>query len=62
MTLPGFIIEGMADTSYYDAITAQSAFDALHTAEEFLCEIFSLRQISDEDLPHAMHAWTGRPA
>jgi len=55
------VIHGLADTSVYDNLSAESAVQALRTAEEFLCEVFRLRGIGAEGLPHALHAWTGRP-
>ncbi|WP_341710119.1 hypothetical protein [Limnobacter sp.] len=57
---PGFAIHGLADTSIYESLSAKSAIEAFHTAEEFLCEVFTLRGISSDNLPHALHAWTGR--
>lgn len=61
LSFPGVAIHGLADTSAYEALTVKSAIDALHTAEAFLCEVFKLRGISTNDLPHALHSWTGRP-
>ena len=54
-------IHGMADTSVYESISTESAIEALHIAEAFLCEVFALGGISSENLPHALHLWTGRP-
>jgi hypothetical protein len=61
MRFPGFSIEGMADTSAYDAISAQTGIDALEVAEDFICEILVLQGIAVDQLPHALHSWTGRP-
>lgn len=61
LSTPGITIQGMADTSAYHALSAKSAIEALHTAEAFLCEVFRLRGISVENLPHALNSWTGRP-
>ena len=61
ITIPGVAIHGMADTSAYELLSAESAIEALHTAEAFLCEVFTLRGISAENLPHVLHSWTGRP-
>lgn len=61
IAIPGVAIHGMADTSAYESISAKSAIEALHTAEEFLCEVFTLRGISSDNLPHALHSWTGKP-
>jgi hypothetical protein len=59
--LPGVEICGLADTSAYYSLSAKSAVAALYTAEAFLCEVFILRGIPAESLPHALHSWTGRP-
>lgn len=60
-SIPGIAIHGMADTSAYHALSAKTAIEALHTAEAFLCEVFAMRGISPEQLPHVLHLWTGRP-
>jgi hypothetical protein len=57
----GVFIHGLADTTLYENLSAETAMQALRTAEEFLCEVFKLRGIATEALPHALHAWTGRP-
>lgn len=56
----GVTIDGAADTSIYDAMTKETAFLALEVSEKFICEIFRLRGIEAEQVPHAMHAWTGK--
>lgn len=61
LSIPGISINGLADISVYHELSAKSAIEALDTAEAFLCEVFRLRGISSEDLPHALHSWTGRP-
>ena len=59
--IPGATIHGLADTSAYASLSLHDALEALHTAEEFLCEVFTLRGSSPSDLPHELHSWTGRP-
>lgn len=59
--IPGVALHSLTDTSAYHALSANAALEALHTAEEFICEVFRLRGIPPEDFPHALHAWTGRP-
>jgi len=61
IAIPGVEIHGLANTSAYESISVTSAIEALHTAEAFLCEVFALRGISSENLPRALHSWTGRP-
>jgi hypothetical protein len=58
--IPGVAIHGLADVSAYQSLSAQSALDALYTSEDFLCEVFALRGITPENLPHALHSWTGK--
>ncbi len=55
-------IHGLADTTHYDALSSEQATWALHTAENFVAEIFRLAGVSEKDIPHALHAWTGKPA
>jgi hypothetical protein len=57
----GVVIHGLADTTLYEDLSSESAVQALGTAEEFLCEVFKLRGISEANLPHALHSWTGKP-
>ena len=61
LAVPGLAIHGLADTTAYESLSVQAALEALHTAEEFLCEVFTLRGIAAKDLPHALHSWTSRP-
>ncbi|MEC4686652.1 MAG: hypothetical protein VST71_13095 [Nitrospirota bacterium] len=56
---PGFTIQGLADTSMYDSLNEYSAYRALETAEHFICEIFKLRGINDDEISGALHTWTG---
>ncbi|MDO8772583.1 MAG: hypothetical protein Q7K57_28555, partial [Burkholderiaceae bacterium] len=60
-SVTGVAIQGLADASAYESLCAKSAIDALQTAEAFLCEVFTLQGITPENLPHALHSWTGRP-
>lgn len=57
----GVVIQGLADTTMYDNLKAESAILALRTAEDFLCEVFRLRGMAVNTLPHALHSWTGKP-
>lgn len=58
----GIVIQGLADTTVYDNLKVESATQALRTAEDFLCEVFRLRGIAVDALPHALHSWTGKPS
>ena len=55
-------IHGLADTTEYDALSAEKAIWALQTAEDFVAEIFQLAGIASKEIPHALHAWVGSPA
>lgn len=59
--IPGATIHGLADTSSYDRLGNDDARRALRVAEDVLAEIFRLRGISVDQIPHALHLWTGRP-
>lgn len=56
----GIIIHGLADTSAYDSLSFESARHSLIVVEDFLTEIFHLAGASRENVPHMLHAWTGR--
>ncbi|MCK4356416.1 hypothetical protein KAW44_04975 [Candidatus Bipolaricaulota bacterium] len=57
---PGINIEGLADTSAFDTLTVDDAADALDLAEGMVGELFRLRGTPDNQLPHALHLWTGK--
>ncbi|MDZ4056291.1 MAG: hypothetical protein U1D69_04880 [Polynucleobacter sp.] len=61
ISIPGVEIHGLADISVYSELSVETALEALRTAEDFLCEVFMLRGITEDNLPHAMHSWTGQP-
>lgn len=60
--VPGVAIQGLADISVYNSLSAKTGIEALQTAEAFLCEVFTLRGISSEKLPAQLHSWTGLPS
>jgi hypothetical protein len=61
VNLPGQIqIQGMVDISSYDGLDKNIALESLLVAEEMLEEIFRLEGISDEQIKHALHLWTGK--
>jgi hypothetical protein len=60
INLRGIRIQCMADTSIYTSLDAHSAVNALEVAEQFICEIFRLRGIDENECPHALHSWTGK--
>jgi hypothetical protein len=58
--VPGITINGVADTTAYNSLNEHAANEALETAEKFICEIFRLRGIEEENICHALHSWTGK--
>lgn len=61
LKVPGMVIHGLADTSAYDGLSDADAKHALRAAEDLLSEIFRLRGIPEDRIPHSLHAWTGKP-
>lgn len=61
LSLPGLQIHGMADTTAYDELSFEKALEALKVAEALVKEIFTLAGLSAEQVPHALHAWSGLP-
>ena len=59
IVLQGIAIHGLANASVYDSLTAKSAFEALHTAEAFICQVFNLRGASPEKQKQNLLLWTG---
>ena len=59
--LAGVAIHGLADTSAYDSLSSSEAIWALQTAENFVAGIFRLAGIAEKEIPHALHAWAGKP-
>ena len=55
-------IHGLADSSAYDTLSARHATNALLVAESVVEAIFRLAGLTEEQVPHAMHAWTGKVA
>ena len=61
LTGDGFEIQGLADTSVFDDLTAADAAAALEVAEGMLCVLLRYRGIPEARLPAALHLWTGLP-
>jgi hypothetical protein len=55
----GISIHGLADASAYDSLSEKSAFEALHTAQAFICEVFEVRGASPEKQRQNLLFWTG---
>lgn len=54
-------IEGLTNTALFDNLQASEATAAVRIAEQMLEEIFRLDGITEEQIPHALHQWTGKP-
>lgn len=59
--LAGITIHGLVDTSDYDSLASDHAIWALQTAEDLVAEIFRLAGVAEKEIPHALHAWAGKP-
>lgn len=59
--LLGIHIVGMMDTSCYDNLTMDDAVEAVVLAEGMLAETLRLQGVSEENIPHQLHHWTGMP-
>lgn len=59
--LGGVSIHGLADTSAYDSLSSEHATWALQTAENLVAEVFRLAGVTEKEIPHALHAWAGKP-
>lgn len=57
---PGFAIHGLADISAYDSLKPQDGMHAVAVAEGVISELFRLRGIPGDQIPHMLHAWTGK--
>lgn len=60
INVPGATIQGLADTTAFDSLTARDAADALAVAEGMVSEVFRLKGITEEQLPYALQLWTGK--
>ncbi len=56
---PGYVIQGLADTSVYNSLNEHSAHRALVIAENFIGEILKLGGVKNEDISGQLQAWTG---
>lgn len=61
LRLPNLELQGLADTSDYDALDAEVARWAMEVAENLISEVFRLAGVSTDMIPHALHAWLGKP-
>jgi hypothetical protein len=57
----GIEIQGLADTTDYNALSHEKALHALLAAENLIAEVFNLSGVEHENIKHLLHAWTGRP-
>lgn len=56
----GFEMQGLADTTDYDALSYEKARSALFAAEDLIAEVFVLAGVEREMVKHLLHSWTGR--
>jgi hypothetical protein len=53
-------VNGLADTTDYDALSFEKARSALFAAEDLIGEVFLLAGVAPENIRHMLHGWTGR--
>ncbi|MDH5181921.1 MAG: hypothetical protein OEZ39_05480 [Gammaproteobacteria bacterium] len=58
--LDGFI-EGMADTTEYDALKKEDAILAVRSTEGMIEEVLKVSGVNEVQLVGAIHYWTGKP-
>jgi len=61
ISVPGATFHGLADTSAFDALHPKDAEHAVEVAETVIAELFKLRGIPEDQVPHMLHGWTGTP-
>ena len=59
MNIEGIVINGLADTPSFDTLSKTDGSKALKVAKEFIEHILSLSGVKKNQLPHAVHQWTG---
>lgn len=55
------VIKGLIDVSGYEELNAEGAAAAVDAAEGFIAYLLRLQGISEEQIPHALHHWLGKP-
>jgi hypothetical protein len=58
--VPGITIHGLADTTLLDGLTHADACGAVDAVEGMINVLLRARGISEENLAHALHSWTGK--
>jgi hypothetical protein len=56
----GVAIHGLADTTNLDRLTRADAVGAVEAVEGMIYILLRARGISEQNLPHALHSWTGK--
>jgi len=59
VNIGGININGLADTSSFDTLNKADGLNSLIVAKEFIEYILALSGVKKEQLPHAIHHWTG---
>ncbi len=58
--VPNIEIQGLANIDRYENLEIVDAQNALNVAEGFLCEIFRLRGIAENDIDYMLRLWTAK--
>jgi hypothetical protein len=56
----GFAIHGLSNTAVLDDLRRADAVNAIEVAEGMVCLLLQLRGVPQDQLPHGLHAWTGK--
>lgn len=59
LTIDSVVIKGLADTKAFDNLNKMDAIKAMRVAKEFIEHILLLSELKEEQVPHAIHSWTG---
>ena len=60
LKFPGIEFQGLTDTSAYNTLTKTDAIAALDTTEKFICELISLKGLTEEQVKATLQMWTGK--
>jgi hypothetical protein len=58
--VPNIEIQGLANIDHFENLSVEDARKALVVAEDFLCEIFRLRGIREEDFNYMLRLWSAK--
>lgn len=57
----GVRIHGLADTTAYHRLSSETAMRSMEATEGLLAELLRLAGVPEQNIPHGLHQWTGKP-